>query len=153
SVFFFQAEGGIRFFHVTGVQTCALPIWAGDAVQTGGVVAAGGTDGAGGVVAAGGTDGAGRAFRAGGTDGAGGAFRAGAVGVLRRREEVAQLRRHRVGVRPLQAGESRPPLVVRLRRPPALAQQEAVLVAGQGTGVVIAAPARARQQVVAFQIG
>src|SRR5690606_40996111 len=24
--FFFQAEDGIRFFHVTGVQTCALPI-------------------------------------------------------------------------------------------------------------------------------
>src|SRR5690606_39762998 len=24
--FFFQAEGGIRVFHVTGVQTCALPI-------------------------------------------------------------------------------------------------------------------------------
>src|SRR5207253_7924041 len=26
SVFFFQAEGGIRDGHVTGVQTCALPI-------------------------------------------------------------------------------------------------------------------------------
>src|SRR5690606_41201423 len=25
SVFFFQAEDGIRDFHVTGVQTCALP--------------------------------------------------------------------------------------------------------------------------------
>src|SRR5690606_40833663 len=25
--FFFQAEGGIRGFHVTGVQTCALPIY------------------------------------------------------------------------------------------------------------------------------
>src|SRR5207253_6242962 len=24
---FFQAEGGIRAGHVTGVQTCALPIW------------------------------------------------------------------------------------------------------------------------------
>src|SRR5207302_6304616 len=24
--FFFQAEDGIRYFHVTGVQTCALPI-------------------------------------------------------------------------------------------------------------------------------
>src|SRR5690606_39520490 len=24
--FFFQAEDGIRVFHVTGVQTCALPI-------------------------------------------------------------------------------------------------------------------------------
>src|SRR6266700_4822708 len=34
--FFFQAEDGIRDFHVTGVQTCALPIWAG-AVFTGGV--------------------------------------------------------------------------------------------------------------------
>src|SRR5690606_40396765 len=36
-VFFFQAEDGIRDSHVTGVQTCALPIslpgavaWAGD---------------------------------------------------------------------------------------------------------------------------
>src|SRR5690606_40747262 len=27
-IFFFQAEDGIRVFHVTGVQTCALPIWA-----------------------------------------------------------------------------------------------------------------------------
>src|SRR5690606_13595453 len=26
--FFFQAEDGIRDFHVTGVKTCALPIWA-----------------------------------------------------------------------------------------------------------------------------
>src|SRR5690606_41191543 len=26
SCFFFQAEDGIRDFHVTGVQTCALPI-------------------------------------------------------------------------------------------------------------------------------
>src|SRR5690606_39534266 len=26
--FFFQAEDGIRDFHVTGVQTCALPLWA-----------------------------------------------------------------------------------------------------------------------------
>src|SRR5690606_39770467 len=26
SPFFFQAEDGIRDFHVTGVQTCALPI-------------------------------------------------------------------------------------------------------------------------------
>src|SRR5258706_5037428 len=25
--FFFQAEGGIRGWSVTGVQTCALPIW------------------------------------------------------------------------------------------------------------------------------
>src|SRR5690606_40805930 len=24
---FFQAEDGIRYFHVTGVQTCALPIY------------------------------------------------------------------------------------------------------------------------------
>src|SRR5207253_6438770 len=29
--FFFQAEDGIRDGHVTGVQTCALPISAGDA--------------------------------------------------------------------------------------------------------------------------
>src|SRR5690606_40854861 len=28
-VFFFQAEDGIRDFHVTGVQTCALPICVG----------------------------------------------------------------------------------------------------------------------------
>src|SRR5690606_40545583 len=28
--FFFQAEDGIRDFHVTGVQTCALPIWIDD---------------------------------------------------------------------------------------------------------------------------
>src|SRR5436309_10601921 len=27
SSFFFQAEDGIRDFHVTGVQTCALPIF------------------------------------------------------------------------------------------------------------------------------
>src|SRR5690606_40598906 len=26
ALFFFQAEDGIRDFHVTGVQTCALPI-------------------------------------------------------------------------------------------------------------------------------
>src|SRR5690606_40219023 len=29
--FFFQAEDGIRAFHVTGVQTCALPISSGHA--------------------------------------------------------------------------------------------------------------------------
>src|SRR5690606_39964348 len=29
--FFFQAEDGIRDFHVTGVQTCALPILAEEA--------------------------------------------------------------------------------------------------------------------------
>src|SRR5690625_6562026 len=28
-IFFFQAEDGIRDGHVTGVQTCALPIWGG----------------------------------------------------------------------------------------------------------------------------
>src|SRR5690606_40813962 len=28
-IFFFQAEDGIRDFHVTGVQTCALPIYIG----------------------------------------------------------------------------------------------------------------------------
>src|SRR5256885_6095591 len=26
-IFFFQAEDGIRDYKVTGVQTCALPIW------------------------------------------------------------------------------------------------------------------------------
>src|SRR6266496_338691 len=31
--FFFQAEDGIRDLYVTGVQTCALPISLGDAVQ------------------------------------------------------------------------------------------------------------------------
>src|SRR5688572_32350458 len=30
-VFFFQAEDGIRDLTVTGVQTCALPIWPADA--------------------------------------------------------------------------------------------------------------------------
>src|SRR5690606_2134176 len=30
SFFFFQAEDGIRDFHVTGVQTCALPISGGE---------------------------------------------------------------------------------------------------------------------------
>src|SRR5690606_40161277 len=29
-IFFFQAEDGIRDFHVTGVQTCALPIYQPD---------------------------------------------------------------------------------------------------------------------------
>src|SRR2546426_3619266 len=29
SFFFFQAEDGIRDYKVTGVQTCALPIWGG----------------------------------------------------------------------------------------------------------------------------
>src|SRR2546430_3834227 len=29
-LFFFQAEDGIRDLTVTGVQTCALPIWIGD---------------------------------------------------------------------------------------------------------------------------
>src|SRR5204862_1148052 len=29
--FFFQAEDGIRDLYVTGVQTCALPIWIGAA--------------------------------------------------------------------------------------------------------------------------
>src|SRR6266542_875066 len=32
-VFFFQAEDGIRDATVTGVQTCALPIYRGDAVE------------------------------------------------------------------------------------------------------------------------
>src|SRR2546425_2492536 len=33
SLFFFQAEDGIRDKLVTGVQTCALPIWALDRVR------------------------------------------------------------------------------------------------------------------------
>src|SRR5690606_40446251 len=32
--FFFQAEDGIRVFHVTGVQTCALPIYTLDINQS-----------------------------------------------------------------------------------------------------------------------
>src|SRR5256885_2678039 len=32
SFFFFQAEDGIRDYKVTGVQTCALPIWTGRSV-------------------------------------------------------------------------------------------------------------------------
>src|SRR5690606_13005171 len=32
--FFFQADDGIRDFHVTGVQTCALPIWDQSAALT-----------------------------------------------------------------------------------------------------------------------
>src|SRR2546430_10348706 len=31
--FFFQAEDGIRDLTVTGVQTCALPIWRGQALE------------------------------------------------------------------------------------------------------------------------
>src|SRR5690606_39662524 len=34
--FFFQAEDGIRDFHVTGVQTCALPIWPSPAAAASG---------------------------------------------------------------------------------------------------------------------
>src|SRR5690606_41210912 len=36
--FFFQAEDGIRDFHVTGVQTCALPISAGFSAANYGVL-------------------------------------------------------------------------------------------------------------------
>src|SRR5690606_8275123 len=32
-IFFFQAEDGIRDFHVTGVQTCALPIFEADPTE------------------------------------------------------------------------------------------------------------------------
>src|SRR2546429_5765177 len=32
-IFFFQAEDGIRDVAVTGVQTCALPIYAGNALD------------------------------------------------------------------------------------------------------------------------
>src|SRR5690625_1111975 len=35
SLFFFQAEDGIRVGHVTGVQTCALPIFTADALSYG----------------------------------------------------------------------------------------------------------------------
>src|SRR5260370_27861203 len=44
-VFFFQAEDGIRDSSVTGVQTCALPIYSdvqiGLIIQTGGLIAGG----------------------------------------------------------------------------------------------------------------
>src|SRR5207253_4156752 len=36
--FFFQAEDGIRDGHVTGVQTCALPIWTSFASSEGAVI-------------------------------------------------------------------------------------------------------------------
>src|SRR5256886_13231489 len=36
-IFFFQAEDGIRYLTVTGVQTCALPIFFGDAALTNGI--------------------------------------------------------------------------------------------------------------------
>src|SRR5271166_7121037 len=32
-LFFFQAEDGIRYGHVTGVQTCALPIYPSDLIE------------------------------------------------------------------------------------------------------------------------
>src|SRR5579863_4858977 len=35
TVFFFQAEDGIRYGRVTGVQTCALPIFNGDLAHLG----------------------------------------------------------------------------------------------------------------------
>src|SRR5256885_8073922 len=35
--FFFQAEDGIRDYKVTGVQTCALPIWQFDIATGGGI--------------------------------------------------------------------------------------------------------------------
>src|SRR5690606_40324823 len=42
--FFFQAEDGIRDFHVTGVQTCALPICStGVLLATEGTLSSGGT--------------------------------------------------------------------------------------------------------------
>src|SRR5690606_39996404 len=38
--FFFQAEDGIRDFHVTGVQTCALPIYLPERLRHGWPLAA-----------------------------------------------------------------------------------------------------------------
>src|SRR6266496_6141169 len=35
--FFFQAEDGIRYLYVTGVQTCALPIWMADVARSHGI--------------------------------------------------------------------------------------------------------------------
>src|SRR6266568_7311216 len=40
SFFFFQAEDGIRDGTVTGVQTCALPIWVAPGVNKGAALAA-----------------------------------------------------------------------------------------------------------------
>src|SRR6266496_6297300 len=34
AIFFFQAEDGIRDLYVTGVQTCALPIWRNSIAQS-----------------------------------------------------------------------------------------------------------------------
>src|SRR5256885_9741694 len=34
--FFYQSEDGIRHYKVTGVQTCVLPIWIGEAVRLAG---------------------------------------------------------------------------------------------------------------------
>src|SRR5690606_24125577 len=48
--FFFQAEVGIRYFHVTGVQTCALPI---SEVGRTGMIGAGAEVGRTGVIGAG----------------------------------------------------------------------------------------------------
>src|SRR5690606_21471821 len=42
-VFFFQAEDGIRDFHVTGVQTCALPILDAEESAATAVATAGGS--------------------------------------------------------------------------------------------------------------
>src|SRR5438034_4178716 len=36
--FFFQAEDGIRFHCVTGVQTCALPIWGVSVCRAGRII-------------------------------------------------------------------------------------------------------------------
>src|SRR5690606_39824423 len=43
-LFFFQAEDGIRDFHVTGVQTCALPIFDDVILAVNGVVINGNLD-------------------------------------------------------------------------------------------------------------
>src|SRR5690606_40528864 len=42
--FLSQAEDGIRAFHVTGVQTCALPTWADPAQADARIVAANGPE-------------------------------------------------------------------------------------------------------------
>src|SRR5690606_39400326 len=75
--FFFQAEDGIRDFHVTGVQTCALPI---SALSSGEFSAATACVGAGALDGATATDGAATGGVATGGVATGGAAALGEIG-------------------------------------------------------------------------